>query len=556
MRPRYDLLRITADTLNSNILLTIFDYCRLNDEESWNMKLKWCKLSHVCRKWRHVIHQSFLHLSIHIPFTNGIPPLDVLSHLPPLPIVTDYRTRDAGATNAGVLHAIQPRRDCMCCIESRATWPSRDKMITSIDEPFHKLDYLSLSPTAKPKEATKLMIPGKFPAPQLRHRKSRGTCLLKGLPLLASSVPLIALKLTDIRAPGYFTPEDLVAQLQRMPQLEELTVGFSIPLPRPRAEEKLLPPPTTPSTTLPSLKRLEFRGVGAYLESLIAHINVPLLERLDTTLFNQLTFTFQHLSHLIQTTEALKHPFAKLAFNSEEGVSFILGPGPRAKLGDGDGDGDGAFNFRVICTQLEWQTNAATHICSALEPVLSVAEEVTLEFDSLPSSNWQQQQNVVDGNAWRDLLKPFNGTKQLYIICPHAPELSSSLESYRAELKPRPKRRELPALRQYLDVPVVETGFKNPSPSPISTDTSTASYLVVPPQQPTYADSTTDYSSEVIGDQDDHSPPPVPVPDKDPIPTKKNWFRKNVVDRVWKPLGSRVRAGRSSVVRLVSSPFK
>jgi hypothetical protein len=187
--------------------------------------------------------------------------------------------------------------------------------------------------------------------------------------------------------------------------------------------------------------------------------------------------------------------------------------------------------------------NAATHICAALAPVLSVAEEVMLEFDGPPPPDWR---NAVDGKAWRELLGPFTGAKQIRIVCPHAPEFSASLESYLADLAPG--LGQLQALRRHLDAQV-ETEHEHASAAPTDSRTTLSSDLSV-----RCSDSTE--SVEVIGEEDDYASPSAPDPDPDPAPAKKNWFRRNVVDRVWKGLGSRVRASRSSVVRIVSSPFK
>ena len=553
VRPGYDMLRTTVYPLDDNILLTIFDYCRLDDEASWNLKLKWCKLSHVCRKWRQIIHQSFFHLNIHIPFANGTLPWDVLSHLPPLPIVVDHRSRDAGGADTGVLRAMQ-QSDCAYRTDLQTLSPTLDEWTVPTDEPLPKLEYPSLSSTTKPKNGidTKLMIPGTFPAPNLRHRKSRATCLLKALPLLASSIPLVALKLTDIRASGYFAPEELVVQLQQLPQLEELFIGFSIPLPRPHTEEKLLLPPTSP-ITLPALRRLEFHGVGAYLESLIAQISAPLLERFNITLFNQLTFSFQYLSHLVMTTEALRHPFGKVIFNSE-GVSFT--GRPCAELSDA------SFGLQVMCKRFDWQLNAATQICAALAPVLSVAEEIMLELDGPSSPDWR---STVDDKAWRELLEPFTSAKQVRIVCPHAPEFSASLESYLAELAPGLGLGLLSALRQrHLDAQAEHEGKNSASAtsttgSDFDSRTTLSSDLLVQSQSHlplTHVQRSVSTESFEVISEDDYSLS-APEPEPDPAPAKKkNWFRKDVVARVWKGLGSRVRAGRSSVVRLVSSPFK
>ena len=197
------------------------------------------------------------------------------------------------------------------------------------------------------------MVPGTFLAPNLRRLISRRASLPQGLPLIASSVLLVSLKLTDIQTSGYFTPECLVARLQHTPQLEELSIGFSIPMPRPSGEGELLRPPI-PHTTHPSLKRLVFRGVGAHLESLLAQISTPLLEPFDVTSFNQLTFSLQHLTG---TTEAPRDPVANVIFN-REGVSIVVGP--RAQFGDG------TFSLQVRCNQFDRRVIAAPQICAAL----------------------------------------------------------------------------------------------------------------------------------------------------------------------------------------------
>jgi hypothetical protein len=74
-------------------------------------------------------------------------------------------------------------------------------------------------------------------------------------------------------------------------------------------------------TTLPSLKRLVFRGVNGHLESLLAQINTPILERFDVTLFNQLTFSLQHLSHFSRTTEVLRDPVANVEYSQWQDVA-------------------------------------------------------------------------------------------------------------------------------------------------------------------------------------------------------------------------------------------
>ena len=517
-RPAYDTFYTTIDTLNVGILIAIFGLYQLDDEESWNLQPRWCKLTHVCQKWRHLIHQSPVRLNINIPFTNGTRPLHMLSHLPPLPIIVDFRGWDAAGTDSGILHAIQ-QHDRIRRIDLKAPSSTLDKLIVPMDEPFPTLESLSLLSTTTPEEGTIPMIPKKFSAPNLRHLTSHGTCLPQGPPFSATSISLVTLRLTDIQAPGYFTPDNLAKQLRHTPQLQELSIGFSIPLPRPRAEKELLREPST-LTELPALKCLEFRGVCAYLEGLLARITTPRLERFNISLFPQLTFTLPRLSHVTKTIKGLRRPVASVIFNRES-VSFIIGSRQF---------GDVTFDLKVGFKQFDWQLTTATQVCGELESILSIAEDVTLQFDYLPP-DWP---NIIDDTGWRELLGPFSNAKRLRIGGPVAPELYHALGSYRAGLPPG----LLPVL-QYL----------NNSLETEHTDVSSTS-IDSPPLSSHPPDTHVKHaqSTEPFETIEDDIPP---LPDPSP-PPKRNWFRKAVADRVWRSLGPRVRAGILPVIRLVS----
>jgi hypothetical protein len=358
---------------------------------------------------------------MHIPFTNGRPSLNLLSHLPPLRIDIDYRSVDAAETAAGVLYAIQ-QRTRIRRIVLQAPSQTLKKLIATMDKHFPQLEYLSLSSTTRTTEATKLMIPRTFLALKLRHLELPTIYLLTELPLLTFTYTLVTLKLADIKAPGYFTPVELVTQLQHIPQLEDVSIGFSTPMPRPNTEGGLLLPPTAP-IKLPALRGLDFRGVSTYLESLLPRISAPHLERFDVTLFNQLTFTLPHLSHFAGTAKGLRNPNAKIHFN-REAVSFVLETDERSK--------ESTFGLRISCMQFDWKIHSATQVCRALEPVLSFAKELTLDVEdqTLPS-DWQ---NDIDGMAWHDLLAPFSSVKKLCIGPPFASGLFTAMQSNDAKL--------------------------------------------------------------------------------------------------------------------------
>ena len=340
----------------------------------------------------------------------------MLAHLPPLPLVIDYRGGDAAGGGRGLLHAIQ-QRDRILRIVLQAPFLTLERLLVPMDESFPRLESLSLLSTTESVEGRSLKLPRTFLAPNLRHLSLGGIALSKGLPVLASTFSLLTLKLTDIQSSGHFTPATLVTRLQQIPQLEELSIGFSTPFPRPGAEGELFRPPIT-LIVLPALRQLAFRGVSVYLEDLVTRISSPLLERCNITLFNQLNFTLPHLSHFTRTTETLRHPVANIIFN-QEGVSFVVSS--REEFNDG------RFSLRVSCKPFDWQIEAATQVCAALVPVLSAAEELSLDFEeeNLPS-DWQGE---VDAMMWHGLLWSFAGVKKLRIGYPLASELSYALES-------------------------------------------------------------------------------------------------------------------------------
>ncbi|KAI9451455.1 hypothetical protein BJY52DRAFT_1352080, partial [Lactarius psammicola] len=429
-RPGYHVLYTNIESINNDILLSIFNYYRLVDENGWNLQLEWCKLSHVCRRWRYLIYESAFHLDMHILCTNGTPVVDTLAHLPPLPLVINYQ--DATATigakdELGMSRALQ-LRDRVRSVVLSIPPASLHKLLVLMDDSYPILEHLSLSSTAKDADAG-LILPMTFTAPNLCHLDLLGISLPKMLPLLSSTVALVTLTLTNVQSSGYFLPKHLVTRLRFLPQIEELSICFSIPIPRPSAESELSNAPGTP-VTLPALKRLTFRGVGAYLESLVAQIRAPLLEQFAITIFNQVAFALPHLSRFADTTERLKLPIASVIFEYDA-VSVVADQRDRHQRADGSP----SLSFRVTCREFDWQVDCAAQICNALTPALSGVEGLTLDFDGqrIPTE-WED--GAVDGASWRQLLGPFVGVRELRICDALAWELSFALDSDDAGLDP------------------------------------------------------------------------------------------------------------------------
>ena len=421
----YNVQYAAIHWLNLDILLGIFDCYRLDEKNSWNHRLGWCKLSHVCQRWRHLIYECAFHLGMHIKCANGSPIVDTLDHLPPLPLFvhyTEFGRRRGSAIRlteqdeSGIYHAIR-LHGRICHIDLELPPPILHKVFVLLDEQFPTLEHLSLTFSATSNNCSPLTLPKAFLAPSLRHLALGNIGLPNRLRLLTSTAFLVTLKLSNIETYSYCRPRLLVARLRSLPLLEELFISFSIPIPRPSTERELLGGQRA-SATLPSLKNFAFKGVSTYLESLVAQIEAPLLEQLNITLFNQIAFALPHLSHLINITEGLRRPIAKVSFGREEVhvSAFHYDPGLIP------------LSLHVRCRQLDWQIDCATQCCHGFIAALSCVERLWLDHNYHWRMPIELRNGAIDSATWHDLLRSFIGVKWIHIDEALLEELSRALE--------------------------------------------------------------------------------------------------------------------------------
>lgn len=293
--------------------------------------------------------------------------------------------------------------------------PSQDlhKFFTALNEYFPNLERLSILSTTD--DDASLVMPQAFQAPRLSHLTLLGVTLSAEPRSLTYTVSLVALSLTIPRVFVYLPPEDLAAQLQSVPLLEELSISFSAPTPRPRVRIHAMD--RTPAA-LRFLRRFVFRGVSAYLEGLLARISAPHLRNFDVTLFNQLLFALPVLSQFISTTAELRFPVAKVNFN-QTSISISLSNHKEAQGGK-------SFYVQVSCKPFDWQVNSAAQICGALLRMPAEVEDLSLDFyEHIMPPQWQ---NEVDSRMWYELLGPFRGVKKLHIGHALALDLSRALQ--------------------------------------------------------------------------------------------------------------------------------
>ena len=435
------IVNCAIDSVDDDVLLDIFGSYRLDDDENWNLQLRWCKLIQVCRRWRQLILGSPSHLNLHLLCTDGTPVADMLDHSPPLPIIINYQNTCATMTpedEEGVLLALQ-HHNRVRRVVLHAPSQGLHRFLTAMNEHFPILERLSIFPTTD--DEAKLVMPRTFQAPRLSHLALLGVTLSAEPRSLASAVSLVALTLTISRVFVYLPPEDLAAQLQFVSLLEELSITFSVPIPRSRFQKHAIYTPMT-RTTLLSLKRFVFRGPSAYLEGLLAQIITPCLRNFDVTLFNQLIFDLPVLSQFISATADRRSPFANVNFNQNI-ISISV-------CNHKEAQGDQSFYLHVSCKPFDWQVRSAVQICSALGQMLPGVEELSLDFyeHEMP----REWRNIVDSRTWIELVRPFKGVKKLCVGHALALDLSHTL-------KPEEETSELllPVLKEL----VVEEGYED-----------------------------------------------------------------------------------------------
>ena len=402
--------------LDDDSLLQIFSCYRLDDEENWYLRLGWLMLIHVCPRWRNLIYDSWSHLDMCLLLTNDSPSMDALSHLPPLPLIIHYsdRTRTITRKDEGNIYLGLQQHDRVRRVVLQAPSSKLRMWLKPMNKLFPRLGDLSLLSTTTESEEMSQAFPELLRAPKLHRLSLHGISLPKGLSLISSTAALSTLSLTHIR---YFPPRHLVAQLQGLPHLEELSIGFAIPIPLTNSEGELLSAPITP-VTLPTLRRLTLRGEDVDLDNLVAQINTPLLEQLSLSLLLDLEFTLVNLAKFIHRTERFECLIARVIFD-KDGASIDAGHYEQ-RVG-------GKLSLYINCKSLDWQINSTTQVCTALGKVLSAVEDLTLdlEVDGMPS-DWEKS---LDSNLWHELLLPFICVKKLRIGSSLKFELSQSLDS-------------------------------------------------------------------------------------------------------------------------------
>jgi hypothetical protein len=284
-----------------------------------------------------------------------------------------------------------------------------------MDKGFPMLEYLFIAPTNTLDSDIRLVLPETFQAPHLRHFILADFTFSIKSPLLSNTMDLVTLSLVGLHSPSYFHPNDLFQRLSMMPYLETLMIDFHSPVSHRDLKKQLRSRPITTDIILPSLRWVSLWGTSDYLEAILPSIVTPLLEKLDISFFNQLTFSIPRLQQFLTTMEAHRFNSATLVFE-EEVVYMIVYP---RRLGKE------TLSIQVRCSHYDWQVASMVQITDALVSVSSVVEHLTLNYKRNSISS--ERHNESDRTLWHCLLRSFGNVKTLRVAKGLVKELSHTL---------------------------------------------------------------------------------------------------------------------------------
>ena len=415
--------------LDDDSLLNIFNFCHpvmVDEDEAncnrilqggeWDRERWWYKLVKVCRRWRRLILASTSYLGLNLLCTFGTPVADMLAHSPRLPLVLDYLGKDPDANistkdEERIVLALQ-LRDRVRRIRLQMPMTNFQRLIAAVDGEFSTLEYLYIVPQRK--HFQRLILPDTFRAPHLRHLILNAFSLSIKSPLLTTSTRIVTLSLHSM---AYFGPNDLLQQLSNLPQLETLRITPHSPTLHGDVDMLLSRVQVITHVTLPNLRWFGFRGANAYLEVLLPQMTTPLLERLETYFWFQLTYSVPHLLKFMGAAQDLRLGSAKFVFYSDRVTVDVFSH-----------RGTPLYSFRleVSCSELDKQVAAAAQILAPLRTMLFAVEYLFLEIRA--RSTWWGTSNEADRRNWRALLEPFGNVKTLCVRNDFLTQFSRSLQ--------------------------------------------------------------------------------------------------------------------------------
>jgi len=150
------------------------------------------------------------------------------------------------------------------------------------------------------------------------------------------------------------------------------------------------------------------------LESLISHIDAPLLSHLDIKFFNQLIFNIPRLCSFIRDAEKLRSPSRACITFSSGFVEISLA----------------RFSLWILCQASDQQVSSLTQVCNS--SFLSLFNLGHLEICECWFIQPQWQANVENAQ-WLELLRRFTTVKSLSLSKEFTPRVVPALQDLSGE---------------------------------------------------------------------------------------------------------------------------
>jgi hypothetical protein len=400
------LRRVTIGSLPDDVLLEIFYvYKKLAQIDPYFYGLWhecWPKLVQVCRRWRLLIFASSHRLNLQLFCTPKRSVRKMLDIWPAFPLVVNsYRTNPSEDLFDNFVAALERRDRVHEITVSELPGFAWEKITTLVEETFPALTTLDIDGWEVPVGDTFL----NGSAPNLQHLSLRGISIPRRL---GSATHLRSLHLTKIPNSGYIPPETMATSLSALPQLESLTVDFESPTPQPKRRNRPVPPLTR--FALPTLTKLEFKGVSEYLEVLTARIDAPLLEDFWIVLFHQLVFDIP------QIVRFLGYQDFKLLRPSSLTLRFELGLHSTIVFHISEPMRSEYCMWMIKGKSLDWQVFSITQICRQILSLHSSVESLNITYDRWYSE--LSRADEIDPTLWLQLFQSFTSVQTLQISEP------------------------------------------------------------------------------------------------------------------------------------------
>ena len=385
--------------LPDEVLLDIFNfYVDEADKDD-----EWHTLVLVCQRWRNLVFASPRRLHLTLVYNPRRPVGEMLGIWPALPFVIildlqdgrglEWRVPRVDNTIAALEHHERIRR---ITVSHLPIWNMR-QLVAGMCRPFPMLISLQLSevtPTDTP-------LPDSFlagSAPRLRTLALVGVSFPALPNLLLSASDLIHLDLWDIPNSAYLPPDAMVVCLSILTRLKTLYLGFRF---RVLGGTSLRLPPLSRSV-LHALTTLWFSGNSEYLEDFISRIDAPLLNNINITFIDTLTFNALQFIRFINRTEMIN------SFNRAT-LQFYWNCFEVTLSSEDLPVDQQSVRLRISWEKSDWQLTSFLALCrSSLPlPLLSILENLDF-YDH--ANQWRHS---ADHTQWLELLHLFPSVKSL-----------------------------------------------------------------------------------------------------------------------------------------------